>query len=52
MRGLLIVVASLVEELVALVAPGAQASVVVARGLSSRGSGALERMLSSCGAQA
>ena len=30
---------------------GAQASVVVARGLSSRGSWALERRLSSCGAQ-
>ena len=31
---------------------GAQASVVVAHGLSSRGSQALERRLSSCGARA
>ena len=48
-RGLLIAVASLVEEHCLL---GAQASVVVARGLSSCGSWALERRLSSCGARA
>ena len=33
-------------------APGVQASVVVVRGLSSRGSRALKRRLSSCGARA
>ena len=45
-HGLLIVVASLVAEPRAL---GAQASVVVARGLSSCGLRALEHRLSSCG---
>ena len=48
-QGLLIAVASLVVEHRAL---GAQASVVVARGLSNCGSWALERRLSSCGARA
>ena len=48
-RGLLIAVASLVAEHKAL---GTQASVVVARGLSSCGLRAPERRLSSCGAQA
>ena len=43
-HGLLTAVASLVG--------GAQASVVVARGLSGCGSWALERRLSSCGARA
>ena len=47
--GLLIAVASLVAE---HWAPGARASVVVARGLSSCGSRALEPRLSSCGAWA
>ena len=47
-RGLLIAVASLVAEHWAL---GAQASVVVSCGLSSCGSWALERRLSSCGAR-
>ena len=47
-RGL-IVVASLVAE---HRAPGAPTSVVVARGLSSCGSRALEHRLSSCGARA
>ena len=49
MHRLLIAVASLVAEHGAL---GAQASVVVAHGLSSCGSRALERRLSSCGARA
>ena len=48
-RGLLIAVASLCYRARAL---GAQASVVVARGLSGCGSRALERRLSSCGAWA
>ena len=48
-RGLLIEVASLCWGARAL---GAWASVVVAHGLSSCGSWALERWLSSCGAQA
>ena len=47
--GLLIAVASLVVEHGAL---GAQASVVVARGLNSCGSRALECRLSSCGTRA
>ena len=47
-RGLLIAVASLVEEKPL----GVRASVVVAHGLSSCGSQALERRLSSCGAWA
>ena len=47
--GLLTVVASLVAEHRAL---GARAAVVVASGLSSCGSWALEHRLSSCGAQA
>ena len=47
-RGPLIVVASRCEAR----APGMQASAVVARGLSSCGLWALERRLSSCGAQA
>ena len=45
-RGLLIAVASLVVEL------GARASVVVACGLSSCGSWAVEQRLTSCGAWA
>ena len=48
-RGLLIVVASLCCRAWAL---GTRASVVVAHGLSSCGSQALERRLSSCGARA
>ena len=48
-RELLIAVTSLVYGARAL---GAQASVVVARGLSSCGSWALEHRLSSCGARA
>ena len=48
-RGLLIAVASLCYGARAL---GARASVVVARGLSSCGSRALECRLSSCGAWA
>ena len=48
-RGLLIAVASLVAEHGAL---GARGSVVVAHGLSSCGSQALERRLSSWGARA
>ena len=48
-HGLLIAVASLYCGARAL---GMQASVVVARGLSSCGSWALERRLSSCGARA
>ena len=48
-RGLLIAVASLCCRARAL---GARASVVVARGLSSCGSQALECKLSSCGARA
>ena len=47
-RGLLIAVASRCGAQ----ALGAQASVVVAHGLSSCGSRALERRLSSCGARA
>ena len=47
--GLLIAVASLCFGAQAL---GARASVVVARGLSSCGSRALEHTLSSCGARA
>ena len=47
-RRLLVAVASLCRRAQAL---GAQASVVVARSLSSYGSLALERRLSSCGAQ-
>ena len=47
--GLLIAVASLVAEHWAL---GARGSVVVARGLRSCGSRALEHRLSSCGARA
>ena len=50
LRGLLIAVASLVA--CRAQAPGARASVVVACGLSSCGSRALERSLSSCGARA
>ena len=50
LRGLLIAVASLV--VCRAQALGARASVVVACGLSSCGSQALERRLSSCGAQA
>ena len=49
MRGLLIAVASLVAQHVFL---GVWASVVAARGLSSCGSQALERRLSSCGTSA
>ena len=49
-RGLLIAVASLVAE--HGLDLGVQASVVVARGLSSCGSRALEHRLSSCGARA
>ena len=48
LRGLLITVASRRGAW----ALGTQASVVVARGLSSCGSGALERRLSSCGTRA
>ena len=48
MRGLLIAVACRCGAR----ALGAQASVVVARGLSGYGSRALERRLSSCGARA
>ena len=48
-RGLLVTVASLCCGAWAL---GTQASVAVARGLSSCGSRALERRLSSCGAWA
>ena len=48
-RGLLIAVASLCCGALAL---GMRAAVIVAHGLSSCGSWALERRLSSCGAQA